>query len=134
MDSDSPKVTLNAPAAAAAASPRTQEAPAAPSPGDGTIVDAKGRKLTLRELTLLEEQDMMAAMPESHCQNRLVLGRALLVAQVATINGDPVDVPLTPAQYRAMLHQVGKESLEAVSLALAARSAGEDEVKDKAKN
>lgn len=129
MDPRKPTVTVNPPKAATASSAETIS--------KDVLIDSKGRKITLRELTLLEEQDLMAAMPESHCRNALVLGRALLAARVATINGEDQDVPITPAQYRAMLHAVGKEGLDVISASLISSDDKEDvdgDILDKAKN
>jgi hypothetical protein len=42
-----------------------QSAKAAPA-GEGVVKDAKGPSLWLRELTLLQEQDLIAAMDPAH--------------------------------------------------------------------
>lgn len=99
------EVTINhaGPASAAPAS----AAPAA-------IVDAAGRRLVLRELSLLQEQDLLAAMGPDHAGNSLTLSRALLAARVAEIDGRAVPVPTSNPLYRAMLQQVGKDGLAAV--------------------
>jgi hypothetical protein len=71
-------------------------------------------------------------MPPTHATNSLVLGRALLVARVASIDGEPIEIPLTQGLYRAMLFQVGKEGLAAAMSALTPTE-GEDTT-DLAKN
>ncbi|HEY1504106.1 MAG TPA: hypothetical protein VGF92_07390 [Stellaceae bacterium] len=107
MDSDRPTITLN-----------DAPQPAAPPPAAQTVVDSLGRKLTLRELSLLQETDLIVAMPPPHANNSMALGRALLAARVASIDGEPMDIPLGAPSYRAMLQQVGKEGLTAVIIAV----------------
>ena len=124
MDTDSPTITLNE----TGATP-----PRAASASPGVIIDAKGRKLTLRELTLLEEQDLLGVMPKDHIETSLTLGRALMAARVATIDGEPCEVPITKLQYRSMLQQVGKEGLAAVIEATLPITAAADEI-EAAKN
>lgn len=82
--------------------------------GPNTVTDSKGRKLLLRELTLLEEQDLIAAMGIEHSSNQFVLTRSLFAARVAEIDGERVTFPVTKTLYRAMLQRVGHEGLEAV--------------------
>jgi hypothetical protein len=100
----------------------------------GEVVDAKGRKLRFRQLTLLQETDLIMAMGK-HAENQLLLGRALLAAQVASINGDEVDLPQGEREYRAMLQRVERDGISAV-VARNAPAAAKDggETADAAKN
>lgn len=118
MDPEDFKVTVNDQSAMPTASPVLD--PAAP------MIDAKGRRLVLRDLTLLEEQDLIAAMPANHSAQQLVLGRALMAARVASIDGERSEIPLSALQYRAMLQRVGKEGLAVVYGTLPKATDGDD--------
>jgi hypothetical protein len=82
------------------------------------ITDDDGRKLQLRELTLLEESDVIIASG-AHGENQRTLNRALLCARVAAItdqDGDPVGIPVpkTPEHYKRMMTLVGRAGINAV--------------------
>jgi hypothetical protein len=129
MDHTKPvKVTINEP-------PAVPPAPGDVAGGPEILIDSKGRKIKLRELTLLEEQDVIAAMPPNHSAQSLVLGRSLMAARVASIDGVDCFIPISTIQYRAMLGHIGKEGLAAVIESLPKPAAdGEPNAVDLAKN
>ncbi|TAL01844.1 MAG: hypothetical protein EPO08_09140 [Rhodospirillaceae bacterium] len=118
--------------------PTAPSSASAPLQGANTptdvITDAKGRKLKLRELTLLEEQDLLVAMGLEHSNNALVLGRAFMAARIAEIDGAPVLVPTNHIDYRALLQRVGKDGLAAVLAATATPDAAAEGDVARAKN
>jgi hypothetical protein len=115
-----PKVTLHE--EGAAPQPEKPAAPAAP----GEVTDARGRRLRLREMTLLQEQDLIVAMG-AHAESEQALRRAFLAARVADIDGNAVEVPMTNRIYRAMMDRVGKEGLAAVVESILAEQQETDE-------
>jgi hypothetical protein len=94
------------------ASPAAPTKPSIPS-GPETITDSLKRKLTLRTLSLPEEQDLIASMG-MHADNDRTLGRAMMAARIAMIDGTVLAVPVNNRLYRAMLTQVGHAGVEAV--------------------
>ena len=110
------KLTLNPERPEAAAGAAGQEA-AAPAPRPGApaqIVDELGRTLTLREIEVLEEQDLIGMIGEPMCLNRLYMMRALNACTVAAIDGDPVPFPLTAAELRIAMKRLRRAGLDAV--------------------
>lgn len=101
-----------------------------------TIVDSLNRKLVLRELSMLEEQDYLTALGPDVCTNQLVLGRAMIMARIASIDGVPIPVPRNNMQYRAMIGLVGREGTAAVILHIDTEftDAAEPSEVDRAKN
>jgi hypothetical protein len=80
----------------------------------GTIMDAKGRRLVLRELTIMEEMDLHVAMGDEACGNRLVLMRCTMASRVGSIDDEIIVAPATPAEFRLMMTKVGREGIDAV--------------------
>lgn len=123
MATQSARVTMNAPKHRPPASPTTElvadeEAGRAPAPKatakSDVVTDARGRKLKLRELSLLNEVDLLASMPPAHAAQPMVLGRAMLAARVEWIDDEPIAIPVNAIQYRSMMQTVGREGIAAV--------------------
>jgi hypothetical protein len=103
--------------------------------GTKTVIDSTGRVLTIGDLTLMQEQDLIAAMPITHVNNALTLGRALMAARISQIDGEAVGPVISERTYRAMLKEVGREGLAAVMAAEAPEpDAEERDEKELAKN
>ena len=108
LNPDRPLPNGAMPPGAAAAGPAAHE--------QGKITDSFGRTLTLRELEILEEQDLIGMVGEPLCVNRLYMARVFEVCSVAAIDGDPVALPVTNAELRACFKRLRREGLEAVML------------------
>lgn len=97
---------------------------AVPAPSAEFLTDSLGRKLQLRELSILDEQDVIVSAGP-HGDNNRTLGRALLAARIAAIVGTSPDdvegipIPRTHEHYRRMMAKVGREGIEAVFAHLA---------------
>lgn len=94
--------------------PAFPEPPPPPAPGPPQIVDLLGRTLNLREIEVLEEQDLIGMVGEPMCLNRVYMARVFAVAAVAAIDGDPLALPLTQAELRVCLKRLRRAGLEAV--------------------
>jgi hypothetical protein len=79
------------------------------------VLDAKSRRLTLRELDIMEEQEMIGIVGDPLCLNRLYMGRILTMARVAEIDGDRVDVPKTGRELIVMMKRVDRHGMNAVA-------------------
>ncbi|MFI5025006.1 MAG: hypothetical protein ACHQRJ_25580 [Alphaproteobacteria bacterium] len=114
---DNVKLTLHPDPALPPGSMAPGQAAAGPATPEQTkITDALGRTLTLRELDVLEEQDLIGMVGEPLCLNRLYMARALEACSVAAIDGNPVAFPLTKAELRACFKRLRRDGLEAVML------------------
>lgn len=89
-----------------------EETAAAPTRA-AVITDRLGRRLALRELGLIEEQDIIVAMGP-HSQNEVALRRGMYAAQIAMVDDQPIAVPTTYRLYRAMMQLVRIEGVVAV--------------------
>lgn len=104
-----------------AGAPRVVPAAAVVAAPEAVFVeDADERRLQLRELTILEENDVIIAAG-SHGDNIRTLNRVLLAARVAGIthkgDEDPIGMPIpkTEDQYREMMLLVGRAGINAVA-------------------
>lgn len=114
-----PAATNAAPAHPAAAGPAP--APAGSSSIQGVIVtDSKGRKLTLKELSLVDELDLIAAAgPHASLDRYIQL--ISLVACVTAIDGVPLPGCHNSIQLRGNVTRVGRDGVNAVVAHLAAQ-------------
>jgi hypothetical protein len=104
------------------------------SDGPVTVTDSRGRRLRLRELSLLQECDLLASMPPTHSQQPWVQGYARLAAQVEAIDDEVMGIPVNPVQYRLMIHRVGREGISAVIVATMPAEGEQDQGTELAKN
>lgn len=81
---------------------------------DGRIVDSGGRKLKLRELTLLNELDLMALAGDSRATNRAWWMHVSAAAHVEEIDGSPCPFPVNDPEIRVMVQRVGRDGVAAV--------------------
>ena len=118
-------------------SPPPATAPAAPVVlPDGLIVDARGRRLKLRELTLLQELDLMAVAGDNRASNRIWWVHVYNAAKVAEIDGIPMPFPTSDQEMRAMIARVEADGVAAVLAHLnpVAGQTGEESEEAQAKN
>ena len=82
------------------------------------VVDADGRRLSLRRLTALDKLRLFKAAGPVLAQNQPWLGMALLAASVVAIDEVPVPPPVNEAQVEALVHRLGDAGIAAVAAAL----------------
>jgi hypothetical protein len=104
---------------AAPATPAPSPAPAhsgphSVTPAPGEIIDSLGRRLKLREISLLQELDLMAAVGDAKSMNRPWMFNCLLSCRVAEIDGNPVPFPSNEVGLRGAVQRVGREGVAAV--------------------
>lgn len=80
---------------------------------DRTVTDAKGRRLGIRELDVMEELDLYEiAGPNS--TNGPWLGTAMMVCTVRTLNDAPLPFPSNRNTLRGALGRLGREGIDAL--------------------
>lgn len=97
------------------------------------ITDSQGRRLTLRELGVLEESRLVRLVG-ADAENRVYMsGYVMPVVAVAAIDGEPCDLPLTARGLEAQISLIGNAGIKAVLEFLVAQNtaaAGGDAVKN----
>ena len=98
-----------------------------------TITDAKGRRLAIRDLDVVEQLDLYE-MAGPNSTNSPWLGTAMMVCTVRSIGDAPQPFPRTRDQLRGSLGRLGREGVDALHAdlsaqreALEAAAGGEDE-------
>ena len=80
-----------------------------------TRKDSRGRTLTIKQLSLLEEMDLLAVAGADNARNSRWMLYATMAACVRSIDGSPLDPLLKPALLRSRVQQVGAEGVRVVS-------------------
>ncbi|HZT90270.1 MAG TPA: hypothetical protein VFA12_20185 [Stellaceae bacterium] len=93
-------------------------APEAPTPRpkitpDGLLIDEKGRRLRLRELSYLDELDLLE-LAGARTENGSWMVQLVLAARVAEIDGAKVPFPRNGVQLRSMFQMVDRSGVRAV--------------------
>ncbi|GBQ08800.1 hypothetical protein [Acidiphilium acidophilum] len=83
------------------------------------IEDARGRQLTLRDLTMLDRLRLYKALGAELAMNEVYLGVASLAAAVTAIDGVPLLFPASEAAVENAVERLGEDGIEAVALASA---------------
>ncbi|WP_193540128.1 hypothetical protein [Rhodopila globiformis] len=83
-----------------------------------TAIDARGRKLTLRQLTSLDTLRLFKAAGPDLSQNTSWLSMAGLAFSVTEIDGVPIPRPTTETQIEGIVDRLGDEGLAAIADAL----------------
>lgn len=78
------------------------------------IKDALGRVLVLRELEVLEEADIVRLCGDASVNPGYMSGYVFPSVAVASIDGDPVPVPVTERELRFTIKRVGRDGIAAV--------------------
>ena len=102
------KVTVRQPQAGGETATAT-----APKPDILEATDSRGRKLTIKKLTLLEEMNLMVAAGANKAAIPKWMQYASVVACVRSIDGERVDMPLTSRILDANVALVGSEGFAA---------------------
>ena len=82
------------------------------------IVDGRGRRLALRQLTALDKLRLFKAAGSVLAQNAPWVGIALLACSVAAIDDVPVPTPVSEGQIEALVQRLGDAGIAAVAEAL----------------
>ncbi len=114
------RVTVNS-GDTAIASPKAPEAAV-------SVIDADGRRLSIREPSILMESRLVRAMGEAASNSVYMTGYVLPAAMVVAINGEDLQFPMTEREVEAAINVVGRSGLAAVMqhMTEAAKKAEED--------
>jgi hypothetical protein len=82
------------------------------------LTDAKGRKLTLRTLTLLEQTRVLRAIGPAQASNEPYVQTVIAMCMIADIDGVPVLLPTNERQIDGMLDRIGNEAGVAMNVHL----------------
>lgn len=107
--SDKVKVTLEpsvSPAAASTAAPTDLP--------DDVVIDAKGRRLRIKEPDILQESRMVKAMGDAAANFAYMTSYVHTAAMVVEIDGEPMPFPMSERQVDAAIVRLGREGLMAV--------------------
>lgn len=83
-----------------------------------TIIDANGRRLTVRNLTALDRLRLFKAAGPTLAQNQPWLGMALIACSVVAIDDVPVPPPVTEVQIEALIGRLDDAGVSAIAHAL----------------
>jgi hypothetical protein len=89
-----------------------------------TTVDAKGRRLTLRQLTALDTLRLFKAAGPVLAQNEPWLSMAGMAFAVLEIDGVPVPTPATEGQIEGLIDRLGDDGLAAIANVMKDDSSG----------
>src|ERR1700744_6569503 len=95
-----------------------------------SIVDNKGRRLTLRRLTALDTLRLFKAAGPVLAQNEPWLAMAGLALSVIEIDGIPVPQPATESQVEGLVDRLGEAGLAAIAERLEAERESSDTVQN----
>jgi len=82
------------------------------------VVDAEGRRLSIRRLNALDRLRLFKAAGPVLAQNQPWLGMALIASSVTSINDIPTPPPVTEAQVEVMIGRLGDAGIAAIAAAL----------------
>jgi hypothetical protein len=82
------------------------------------VVDAQGRRLSLRRMTALDKLRLFKAAGPTLSQNRAWLGMAVLACAVTAIDDVPVPPLVSEGQIEAMVQRLGDNGVAAIGNAL----------------
>lgn len=100
---------------------------------DQVVVDAKGRKISYKELDPADILDLLEAAGQQST-NQGWMRMAMIVASVSAIDDTPVPAARTKEQVRAIARQLGNDGLVALNGAMFGEDAAPDEAVETAKN
>ena len=87
---------------------------AAEAPKDITVTDARGRVIGIGKPPFHAQFDLVEAIGQS-AENKTYMGMVSLLPWVKSIDGDPVLVPTTKLQVRALLQRLDEDGYTAVA-------------------
>lgn len=77
------------------------------------ITDAKGRKLTIRELTIMDQVRMLRAIGPAQSGNQQYVQLVTMAMMVAEIDGVPQPIPRDERTIDAMITRLGDDGMQA---------------------
>lgn len=80
---------------------------------DTVLTDAKGRKLTIRGISLVEQYRLAKAVGSATAQNEVAWSMAQTAASVRDIDGVPLMYPTSDPQVELNIVQIGDEGYAA---------------------
>jgi hypothetical protein len=96
------------------------------------VIDAKGRRLTIREPDLLQESRLVRALGEAAGNTNYVMLYCLPAAMVVKIDDDDMVFPTNQMQVEAAIQAVGREGMTAVMEHLTSAAKQKQEVDEDA--
>ena len=90
---------------------------------DNVITDMKGRKITLRTLSVIEEMRLLKMLGE---YNSSYYNFCAQVARVAAIDGNVIPVPNSEREVEAVAGRLGKEGVAALMSSLVTAAETDD--------
>ena len=95
------------------------EAPAVVALAGGVVTDAKGRRITLRELDFLEESRLVRMLGSDASMNAMYMkGYVIPAACVAAVDGESYAVPATAKEVEASIKRLGRDGFTAIAAVL----------------
>ena len=91
----------------------------------GTAIDAKGRRITVKQLDPLQVYRLAKIMGIA-ADSDFARGYAALTACVRDIDGDAVPFPNSDMQLEATMQRLGSDGLDAVNKALVSATAADE--------
>lgn len=83
-----------------------------------TVIDAQGRRLTVRRMTALDKLRLFKAAGPILAQNQPWLGMAMLACSVAAIDDVPMPPPVNELQIESLVSRLSDSGISAVADAL----------------
>lgn len=93
--------------------------PLAQGPGDLSVIDNLGRKITVRRLNALDRLRLFKAAGPTLSQNQAWLGVAALAVSVTSVDDVPFPIPTNEHQIEAAVGRLGDHGITAVADILA---------------
>lgn len=87
------------------------------------VTDAKGRKLTLRKITVLDQVRLLRAIGPAQSSNEPYVNIVTMAASVSDIGGVPLPFPRNEAQIDAAIERIGDEGFVALTVSMKAEIA-----------
>jgi len=89
------------------------------------VVDAQGRKLTLRRVGAVEQMRIFKALGPVLSENGPYVNGAMIAAAVAMIDELPLPFPTSEAAVEAALERIGLPAMDVVAAAVRPASVGD---------
>lgn len=86
----------------------------APVKADPTVVDARGRRLSIREPDILQESRLVRLMGDSSMNAAYMHGYVMPAVMVASIDGVAMPFPSTVLEVEAAIQVLGRDGMESV--------------------
>lgn len=95
---------------------------AAPPAESGVAIDSKGRRLKLREPSILDEARLVRTLGDAASNQAYLLGYVMPAVMVESIDGEKLLFPSTEREVEAAIQAVGRHGLQAVMAHITAKA------------